>query len=88
MNSNQSKVIEKLKVSYPCQDTQLGNVTVKVLLCKDEANEKFFACTGAGDDEWLMNNGRLLKYNELSHFFNNYQVLKDHYITLDNDEQI
>lgn len=77
---SQVKIVDKLKVSYPSQESDLGVATVKVVLCKDEKKDTFTASIGIGEDEWVIKNGRPLKYEELGYFFTGYEVIKDKYV--------
>jgi len=77
---NNMKIIDKLKVSYPAQDSEIGAATVKVVLCKDEKKDTFSASIGIGEDQWVVKNGRPLRYEELSYFFTGYELIKDKYV--------
>jgi hypothetical protein len=61
------KILQVLKTSYPSESSNLGSVTIKIILYKK--NEEFGCSVGEGEPEWVVDNGRVLDFNEAYTFF-------------------
>jgi hypothetical protein len=66
---NMTDIININKHNIPTQSHELGALTVKTILyIKDK---KYYCTQGIGEDEWVINNGRLLGFLETNFYFNN-----------------
>lgn len=69
------KIIQVLKTCYPSETSSLGSVTIKIVLYKK--NEEFGCSVGEGEPDWIVDNGRVLNFNEAQTFFTNIENLNE-----------
>lgn len=72
-----AKTLAAHKMNYASQDASNGVISIKILLGQHEGKDEYFAAIGCGEDDWVLANGRRLRFEEASFFFQNINTLKE-----------
>jgi hypothetical protein len=82
------KILQSLKVNYPSQHSKYGSITVKILLCSYTEPQGLFCVMGEGENDWLIKNGRSLKFSEVTKFFSGLEEIRHLWIGPEEEEEI
>jgi len=74
------EIIESFKYLIPCQQSEVGTVTINAYLCKYADRDAYFACLGSGEVTWVLENGKRLTIEEACLFFDDLTSYKPSWI--------
>lgn len=73
-----TKILQILKTTYPSESSNLGAITIKIILYKK--NNNFGCSVGEGEPNWVIENGRVLEFEEAKTFFSNIDNVYDFWL--------